>query len=77
MVQLLRTQLDKYYQIRSQIDDDFYFGLGDRIHGRQEAKVPIAGEGTVQFLGIASDVTRGIAIITKLPMFAALAKLTG
>lgn len=77
MVQLLRTQLDKYYQIRSQTDDDFYFGLGDRIKGRQEAKIPIAGEGTVQFLSIASNVTRTVAVITKLPMFAFLAKATG
>lgn len=34
--------------------DAYYDNLGDRINQRETSKVPVAGEGTVEFLTIAS-----------------------
>jgi len=51
-----------YWKQRSLVDDEFYFGLGDRIKQRQESKVPVAGAGTVEFLQLIGAVTAGIAI---------------
>ena len=47
---LWREQVNEYWRIKSQTDDEFYFGLGDRIQARQDAKIPVAGAGTVEFL---------------------------
>ena len=55
--------VNDYWKIRSQTDDEFYFGLGDRIKDRQETKVPVAGAGTVEFLSIAGDVSKGIGFV--------------
>ena len=48
--------------MKSQTDDAFYFGLGDRIKQRQESAVPVAGAGTVEFLSLAGDVSKGVSI---------------
>lgn len=69
--QIWNDAVNNYWRIKSQTDDEFYFGLGDRIKQRQETKVPVAGEGTVQFLSIAGDVTKGIGIFV--PPFRKLA----
>jgi len=53
--------VNDYWRQRSQTDDEFYFGLGDRIKDRQESKVPVAGAGTVEFLSIAGNVTKGVS----------------
>ena len=47
---LWREKANEYWRIKSQTDDEFYFGLGDRIQARQNAKIPVAGAGTVEFL---------------------------
>lgn len=47
---LWREKVNEYWRIKSQTDDEFYFGLGDRIQARQNAKIPVAGAGTVEFL---------------------------
>ena len=60
--QLWRDTVNEYWRIRSQTDDEFYFGLGDRIKDRQESKVPVAGAGTVEFLSIASTFTKGLSL---------------
>lgn len=60
--QLMNDVVNDYWRIRSQTDDEFYFGLGDRIKDRQETKVPVAGAGTVEFLSIAGDVSKGVGI---------------
>ena len=60
--QLWNDAVNEYWRQRSLTDDEFYFGLGDRIKDRQESKVPVAGAGTVEFLSIAGDVTKGIAV---------------
>ncbi len=39
-------------------NDAYYFGLTDRINARQEDKIPLAGAGAVDFLTLASDVTK-------------------
>ena len=59
--QVYRDTVNKYWRERSLSDDKFYFGLGDRIKDRQESKVPVAGAGTVEFLSIASNVTKGVS----------------
>lgn len=61
--QIWNDVVNDYWRIRSQTDDEFYFGLGDRIKERQESKVPVAGAGTVEFLSIAGDVSKGIGIV--------------
>lgn len=61
--QIWNDVVNDYWRIRSQTDDEFYFGLGDRIKERQESKVPVAGAGTVEFLSIAGDLTKGIGIV--------------
>ena len=60
--QIWNDVVNDYWRVRSQTDDEFYFGLGDRIKERQETQVPVAGAGTVEFLSIAGDVSKGIAI---------------
>lgn len=67
VAQLLKAKLyqdsvNKYWRQRSLSDDNFYFGLGDRIQDRQDSKVPVAGAGTVEFLSIAGDVTKGVSL---------------
>jgi hypothetical protein len=52
-----RVMLDAAYQAANQ-NDNFYAGLASRIEAREEAKMPIAGEGAVRFLTMASDVTK-------------------
>ena len=47
---LWEERVNEYWRIKSQTDDEFYFGLGDRIRARQDAKIPVAGAGTVEFL---------------------------
>ena len=69
--QIWNNVVNDYWRIRSQTDDEFYFGLGDRIKQRQESKVPVAGAGTVEFLSIAGDVTKGIGVFV--PPFRKLA----
>ena len=61
--QLYRDAVNRYWRERSLTDDEFYFGLGDRIKTRQESKVPVAGAGTVEFLSIAGDVRKGIGFV--------------
>tara|TARA_B100001250_G_scaffold184027_1_gene158344 strand:+ start:586 stop:918 length:333 start_codon:yes stop_codon:yes gene_type:complete len=41
--------------------DEGYYGLADDIASRQASKIPIPGEGSVIFLGIASAYTRPLA----------------
>lgn len=60
--QMFQEAVNDYWKIKSQTDDAFYFGLGDRIKERQESKVPVAGAGTVEFLSIAGDVTKGVSL---------------
>lgn len=67
--------VNRYWRMRSQTDDEFYFGLADRIQQRQEGKIPTAGEGAIQFLQLAGTVTSGVAIL--LPPFRPLVKLIG
>lgn len=38
--------------------DESYYGLVDEIKARQNSKIPIPGEGSVIFLGLASAYTR-------------------
>ena len=60
--QMYRKVVNDYWKQRSLTDDEFYFGLGDRIKDRQESKVPVAGAGTVEFLSIAGGVTKGVSL---------------
>lgn len=71
--QLYRDAVNRYWRERSLSDDNFYFGLGDRIKTRQETKVPVAGKGTVEFLQLAGAVTAGIAVYV--PHFRPVVKL--
>ena len=59
---LYEKAVNAYWKQKSQTDDEFYFGLGDKIKERQESKIPVAGAGTVEFLSLAGDVTKGISI---------------
>ncbi len=59
---IYQKAVDAYWKQRSLTDDEFYFGLGDRIKQRQESKVPVAGAGTVEFLQLLGTVTTGVAI---------------
>lgn len=61
--QIFQQAVNDYWKMKSQTDDDFYFGLGDRIKQRQESKVPVAGAGTVEFLSLAGDVSKGIGFV--------------
>jgi len=61
--QIFQQAVNDYWRIRSQTDDAFYFGLGDRIKQRQESAIPVAGAGTVQFLSLAGDVSKGIGFV--------------
>lgn len=61
--QLFQQAVNDYWRMKSQTDDAFYFGLGDRIKQRQESKVPVAGAGTVEFLSLAGDVSKGIGFV--------------
>lgn len=61
--QFYRDQVNRYWRERSLTDDEFYFGLGDRIKDRQESKVPVAGAGTVEFLSIASTFTKALGLV--------------
>lgn len=61
--QLYRDAVNRYWRERSLTDDEFYFGLGDRIKTRQESKVPVAGAGTVEFLSIASTITKALGFV--------------
>jgi len=47
-------------------NDDFYFGLGNRIRERQAAKIPIAGEGAVMFLEDMSDIAKWASVVNPL-----------
>jgi hypothetical protein len=42
------TLLDAAYK-RANLNDSFYYGLESQIEKRQQAKIPIAGEGAVAF----------------------------
>lgn len=59
---LWNSAVNEYWRQRSLTDDAFYFGLGDRIKDRQESKVPVAGAGTVEFLSISGNVTKGVSL---------------
>ena len=61
--QIFQQAVNNYWKIKSQTDDAFYFGLGDRIKQRQETAVPVAGAGTVEFLGLLGSVTAGVAVV--------------
>lgn len=52
-----RMMIDAAYQAANQ-NDNYYAGLASRIDAREDAKMPIAGEGAVRFLTIASDVAK-------------------
>ena len=54
--------VDEYWRERSLTDDEFYFGLGDRIKARQDSKIPVAGAGTVQFLDKSGGLLRIIGL---------------
>ncbi len=54
--------VNAYWKQRSLTDDEFYFGLGDRIKQRQDAAIPVAGAGTVQFLQLGGAVVTGVAV---------------
>lgn len=58
-------------------NDAYYDTLGDRIQFRQDNKIPIAGEGAVQFLSTAGTITRFVAIRTGFFPLALLAKGIG
>ena len=60
---LFQQAVNDYWRMKSQTDDAFYFGLGDRNKQRQESKVPVAGAGTVEFLSLAGDVSKGIGFV--------------
>lgn len=60
--QMFQQAANDYWRMKSQTDDAFYFGLGDRIKQRQESAVPVAGAGTVEFLSLAGDITKGVSI---------------
>lgn len=60
---IFQQAVNDYWRMKSQTDDAFYFGLGDRIKDRQESKVPVAGAGTVEFLSIGGDVSKGIGFV--------------
>lgn len=51
---------DKIYQERNK-SDSYYQGLESRISEREAAKMPIAGEGAVQFFSIANSVMTPVA----------------
>jgi len=70
--QIYQQAVNDYWKIKSQTDDAFYFGLGDRIKQRQESKVPVAGAGTVQFLQLTGAVIAGVSVFV--PAFRPLTK---
>jgi len=39
-------------------NDAYYTSLTERINARQEDKIPLGGAGAIEFLSIASDVTK-------------------
>ena len=59
---LWREKVNEYWRIKSQTDDEFYFGLGDRIQARQDAKIPVAGAGTVEFLDKSSGLFKRLGV---------------
>ena len=59
--QIYRDSVNRYWRERSLTDDEFYFGLGDRIKERQESKIPVAGAGLVDFLQLTGSVAKGAA----------------
>ena len=61
-----QLKFDTIYQ-QNNLDNDFYFGLTNRIALREQSKVPVAGAGAVQFFSIASSVTRQLARIAPAP----------
>lgn len=61
--QIWNDAVNEYWRQRSLTDNEFYFGLGDRIKDRQESKVPVAGAGTVEFLSLAGDISKGIGLV--------------
>lgn len=62
-IQLWEEVVNNYWKQRSLTDDEFYFGLGDRIHARQQSKIPIAGAGAVEAMDKFSTVFSGIGYI--------------
>lgn len=62
-VEEIRQWQNERYRYRMQTDDEFYFGLGERIKQRQNDKIPEAGAGTVEFLSILGNVTKGVSLI--------------
>ena len=64
-----QLKFDTIYQ-QNNLDNDFYFGLSNRIALREQSKVPVAGAGAVQFFSIASTVTRPLAKILPAPFLA-------
>ena len=73
--QIYRDAVNRYWRERSLTDDKFYFGLGDRIKGRQESKVPVAGAGLVEFLQLTGSVVGGAAVF--FPPLRAAVKVIG
>jgi hypothetical protein len=70
------TLLDAAYK-RANLNDSFYYGLESQIEKRQQAKIPIAGEGAVAFFSGLSDVLRwGSKVVPLFAPVAALSKLT-
>ena len=60
--QIYRDAVNRYWRERSLTDDEFYFGLGDRIKERQKSKIPVPGAGLVDFLQLTGAVTAGAAV---------------
>ncbi len=60
---IFEQAVNDYWRMKSQTDDAFYFGLGERIKERQESKVPVAGAGTVEFLSLAGDISKGVGFV--------------
>ena len=42
-------------------NDAYYYGLEERINARQEDKLPLPGAGAVEFLSLASDMTKPLS----------------
>lgn len=52
-----RKMLDAAYQSANQ-NENYYAGLASRIEAREQAKMPTAGAGAVEFLSYASDFSK-------------------
>lgn len=61
--QIWEKAVNDYWRQRSLTDDEFYFGLGDRIQARRQSKIPIAGAGAVEAIDKFATVFSGIGYI--------------